>query len=52
VSGARRTSAARLGITGKVQSDSGVVNLVAEELWVPKLESRPPRLPIPALRSE
>jgi error-prone DNA polymerase len=31
-----------LGITGKVQSESGVVNLVAEELWVPQLEALPP----------
>jgi error-prone DNA polymerase len=31
-----------LGITGKVQSESGVVNLVAEELWVPRLEALPP----------
>ena len=26
-----------LGITGKVQSESGVVNLIAEELWVPRV---------------
>jgi len=30
-----------LGVTGKVQSESGVVNLVAEELWVPRVETRP-----------
>jgi len=28
-----------LGVTGKVQSESGVVNLVAEELWVPRVST-------------
>jgi error-prone DNA polymerase len=32
-----------LGLTGKVQSESGVVNLVAEELWVPVLQAKPVR---------
>jgi error-prone DNA polymerase len=27
-----------LGITGKLQVEDGVVHLVAEELWEPKLE--------------
>jgi hypothetical protein len=31
-----------LGITGKVQSESGVVNLVPEDLWVPSVEALVP----------
>jgi error-prone DNA polymerase len=30
-----------LGITGKLQSEDGVVHLVAEELWEPKIELKP-----------
>lgn len=30
-----------LGVTGKVQSESNVVNLVAEELWVPVVQAGP-----------
>ncbi len=32
-----------LGITGKLQSQQGVVHLVADELWVPELETTPVR---------
>jgi len=32
-----------LGVTGRIQSEAGVVNLVGEELWVPILEVRPAR---------
>jgi error-prone DNA polymerase len=32
-----------LGITGRIQSESGVVNLVAEELWVPRVDAAPPQ---------
>ena len=31
-----------LGVTGKLQVQDGVVHLVAESLWVPKID-RPPR---------
>jgi hypothetical protein len=30
-----------IGVTGKVQSDSGVVHIVAAELWKPKLALQP-----------
>jgi error-prone DNA polymerase len=30
-----------LGVTGKLQIESGVVHLVAEELWQPELDRRP-----------
>jgi error-prone DNA polymerase len=30
-----------LGITGKLQAEDGVVHLVAEELWEPRLELKP-----------
>jgi error-prone DNA polymerase len=30
-----------LGITGKLQSEDGVVHLVAEELWEPRLALNP-----------
>ena len=36
---ARTTSV--LGITGRVQSEPGVVHLVAESLWIPQLSARP-----------
>ena len=32
-----------LGVTGKVQSEKGVVHLVAEKLWVPDLSVQPER---------
>ena len=31
-----------LGVTGKLQSESGVVNIVAEALWAPQIQARPP----------
>ena len=31
-----------LGVTGKLQSESGVVNIVAEALWAPEIQVRPP----------
>ena len=31
-----------LGVTGKLQSESGVVNIVAETLWAPEIQARPP----------
>ena len=34
-----------LGVTGKVQSQSGVVHLVAEKLWIPNLNRRPTKVP-------
>jgi error-prone DNA polymerase len=30
-----------LGITGKIQSESGVVHLIAERLWTPELKEKP-----------
>jgi error-prone DNA polymerase len=30
-----------LGVTGKLQADSGVVHLVAESLWKPKIGAKP-----------
>jgi error-prone DNA polymerase len=30
-----------LGVTGKLQVDSGVVHLVAESLWKPKVRAKP-----------
>ena len=32
-----------LGISGSIQSDSGVVHLIAKKLWVPQLSQRPHR---------
>jgi len=34
-------SAVLLGVTGKVQSENGVVHLIADELWDPRLPLRP-----------
>jgi len=34
-------TASLLGVTGNLQSDSGTTHLVAEELWLPKLEGEP-----------
>jgi hypothetical protein len=34
-------TASLLGVTGKLQSDSGTTHLVAEELWLPELEGEP-----------
>ena len=34
-------SAVLLGVTGKVQSENGVVHLIADELWDPRLSLRP-----------
>jgi error-prone DNA polymerase len=36
-------TASFLGVTGKIQSDSGVVHLVAESLWDPTTRRRPRR---------
>ena len=33
-----------LGVTGKIQSQSGVVHLVAEKLWIPDIETTPERI--------
>ena len=30
-----------LGVTGKLQYESGVARLVAERLWTPELDTRP-----------
>ena len=35
-------TASLLGVSGKVQSESGVVHIVADALWAPKVPSRPP----------
>jgi len=35
-------TASFLGVTGKLQSESGVVNIVAEALWAPEVPTRPP----------
>ena len=35
-------TASFLGVTGKLQSESGVVNIVAEALWAPEIQTRPP----------
>ena len=34
-------SAVLLGVTGKVQSENGVVHLIADELWDPRLRLQP-----------
>ncbi|MGH7829606.1 MAG: error-prone DNA polymerase [Candidatus Binatia bacterium] len=38
-------TATLLGITGKLQVESGVVHVVAEKLWVPKLPLKPASVP-------
>jgi error-prone DNA polymerase len=35
-------TASFLGVTGKLQSQAGVVHLVAERLWAPRVRARPP----------
>ena len=35
-------TASFLGVTGKLQSESGVVNIVAEALWAPEIQACPP----------
>ena len=35
-------TASFLGVTGKLQSESGVVHIVAEVLWAPEITARPP----------
>ena len=35
-------TASFLGVTGKLQSESGVVHIVAEALWAPTMPARPP----------
>ena len=34
-------TASLLGVSGKLQSQSGVVHLVAERLWIPQLSLHP-----------
>ena len=35
-------TASFLGVTGKLQSESGVVHIMAETLWTPEITARPP----------
>ena len=35
-------TASFLGVTGKLQSESGVVHIIAEALWTPAIQARPP----------
>ena len=35
-------TASFLGVTGKLQSESGVVHIVADALWTPEITARPP----------
>ena len=35
-------TASFLGVTGKLQSESGVVHIVADALWTPEIQARPP----------
>ena len=35
-------TASFLGVTGKLQSESGVVHIIAEALWTPAIAARPP----------
>ena len=35
-------TASFLGVTGKLQSESGVVHIIADALWAPELAARPP----------
>ena len=35
-------TASFLGVTGKLQSESGVVHIVADALWAPEIAARPP----------
>ena len=35
-------TASFLGVTGKIQSESGVVHIVADALWMPETAARPP----------
>jgi error-prone DNA polymerase len=34
-------TASLLGVTGKVQSESGVVHLIVERFWLPELSLKP-----------
>ncbi len=34
-------TASFLGVTGKIQSQDGVVHLIADELWIPRVAARP-----------
>jgi error-prone DNA polymerase len=34
-----------LGITGRVQVDQGIVHLIADELWVPRVHAQPATAP-------
>ena len=38
----RVQTASFLGVTGKLQSESGVVHVIAEALWTPSIAARPP----------
>ena len=35
-------TASFLGVTGKLQCESGVVHIIAEALWAPEIQARPP----------
>ena len=35
-------TASFLGVTGKLQCESGVVHIIAEALWTPPIAARPP----------
>ena len=35
-------TASFLGVSGKLQSESGVVHIVADALWAPEIPARPP----------
>ena len=37
-------SASLLGVSGRIQSEQGVVHLVAEQLWVPRMDGSAPRV--------
>ena len=36
-------TASLLGVTGKLQAENGVVHLIAERLWVPRIPKQPER---------
>ena len=35
-------TASFLGVTGKLQSESGIVHIIADTLWAPEIAARPP----------
>ena len=34
-------TASLVGVTGRIQSEDGVVHLIADSFWIPQLEARP-----------